>query len=110
MPAGLASQDPGRSRHVITAFVLLDVDVDRVPEVAEELTELDGVTEVYSVTGRYDLIVKVKVARNEDLADVVTGRIGKVVGIRGSETVIAFRSYSGQVLDAGFALGQDPED
>jgi DNA-binding Lrp family transcriptional regulator len=95
---------------VITAFVLLDVDVDRVPEVAEELTELDGVTEVYSVTGRYDLIVKVKVARNEDLADVVTGRIGKVAGIRGSETVIAFRTYSEQVLDAGFALGHDPEE
>jgi DNA-binding Lrp family transcriptional regulator len=95
---------------VITGFVLLDVDVDRVPEVAEELTELAGVTEVYSVTGRYDLIVKVKVAHNEDLADVVTGRIGKVAGIRGSETVIAFRTYSEQALDAGFALGQDPPD
>lgn len=95
---------------MITGFVLLDVDVDRVPEVAEELTELPGVTEVYSVTGRYDLIVKVKVAHNEDLADVVTARIGKVAGIRGSETVIAFRTYSEQALDAGFALGQDPPD
>jgi len=93
---------------VITAFVLLDVDVDRVPEVAETLCHLDGVTEVYSVTGRYDLIVKVKVNRNEELADVVTAGIGKVEGIRGSETVIAFRSYAEDVLDAGFALGQDP--
>ena len=93
---------------MITAFVLLDVDVDRVPEVAEELCGLDGVTEVYSVTGRYDLIAKVRVARNEDLADVVTGRIGKVAGIVGSETVIAFRSYPDEALDAGFALGQDP--
>jgi DNA-binding Lrp family transcriptional regulator len=95
---------------VITAFVLLDVDVDRVPEVAETLCDIDGVTEVYSVTGRYDLIVKVKVPRNEDLADVITGRVGKVQGIRGSETVIAFRTYSEQALDAGFALGQDPID
>lgn len=94
---------------MITAFVLLDVEVDRVPEVAETLSDLEGVTEVYSVTGRYDLIVKVKVAHNEDLADVVTGRIGKVEGIQGSETVIAFRSYSEQALDAGFALGQDPD-
>ncbi len=93
---------------MITAFVLLDVDVDQVPEVAETLCDLDGVTEVYSVTGRYDLIVKVRAARNEDLADVVTGRIGKVAGIIGSETVIAFRSYSDETLDAGFALGQDP--
>jgi DNA-binding Lrp family transcriptional regulator len=95
---------------VITAFVLLDVDVNRVPEVAEALCDIDGVTEVYSVTGRYDLIVKVKVARNEDLADVVTGHIGKIAGIQGSETVIAFRSYSDRLLDAGFALGQDPAD
>jgi DNA-binding Lrp family transcriptional regulator len=93
---------------LITAFVLLDVDVAHVPEAAETLVDIEGVTEVYSVTGRYDLIVKVRVARNEDLADVVTGRIGKVTGIQGSETVIAFRSYSEQALDAGFSLGQDP--
>ena len=97
-------------RRVITAFVLLDVEVDRIPDVAEAICDLDGVTEVYSVTGRYDLIVKVRVARNEDIADVVTGEIGKVPGILGSETVIAFRTYSEQVLDAGFALGQDPEE
>jgi DNA-binding Lrp family transcriptional regulator len=89
------------------AFVLLDVDVASVPEAAEALCEIDGVIEVYSVTGRYDLIVKVKVARNDELADVVTGRIGKVPGIVGSETVIAFRSYSDEILDAGFSLGGD---
>ena len=94
---------------MITAFVHLDVDVDRIPEVAEALCDLEGVTEVYSVTGRYDLIVKVKVARNDDLADVVTGRIGRIDGIQASETVIAFRTYSEQALDAGFSLGQDPQ-
>lgn len=95
---------------MITAFVLLDVEVDRIPDVAEAICDLDGVTEVYSVTGRYDLIAKIRVARNEDIADVVTGEIGKVAGILGSETVIAFRTYSEQVLDAGFALGQDPKE
>lgn len=94
---------------VITAFVLLDVDVRSVPEVAEAICEIDGVTEVYSVTGRWDLIVKVRVAHNEDLADVVTGGIDRIDGINGSETQIAFRSYSEQALDAGFALGDDPQ-
>jgi DNA-binding Lrp family transcriptional regulator len=94
---------------VITAFVLLDVDVHRVPEVAERIVDIDGVTEVYSVTGRWDLIVKVRVARNEDLADVVTAGIDRIAGIQGSETQIAFRSYSEAALDAGFALGDDPE-
>jgi DNA-binding Lrp family transcriptional regulator len=91
---------------VITAFVLLDVDVSKVAEVAGTLTEVDGVREVYSVTGRYDLIAKVVVAHNEDLADVVTGRIGAIDGIETSETVIAFRSYSPRLLDEGFALGE----
>jgi DNA-binding Lrp family transcriptional regulator len=94
---------------VITAFVLLDVDVHRVPEVAEAICEVDGVTEVYSVTGRWDLIVKVRVARNEDLADVVTAGIDRIEGVTGSETQIAFRSYSERVLDVGFALGDDPD-
>lgn len=91
---------------MITAFVLLDVDVSRVAEVAGTLTEVEGVREVYSVTGRYDLIVKVVVPHNEDLADVVTGHIGAITGIETSETVIAFRSYSPRLLDEGFALGE----
>jgi DNA-binding Lrp family transcriptional regulator len=93
---------------VITAFVLLDVDVARVAEVAGTICDVPGVQEVYSVTGRWDLIVKVRVAANEDLADVVTGGIGAITGITSSETVIAFRSYSPRMLDEGFALGDDP--
>lgn len=94
---------------MITAFVLLEVEVDRISEVAEAVAGLEGVVETYSVTGRYDLILKVKGARNEDLADIVAGSIGRVGGIRRSETVIAFRSYAAGVLDAGFAYGQDAD-
>lgn len=92
---------------MITAFVMLDVDVARIPEAADEICRVDGVTEVYSVTGPHDLIVKVHVAHNEDLAEVVTHGIGKVAGIRSSETVIAFRTISDAVLDAGFSIGGD---
>jgi DNA-binding Lrp family transcriptional regulator len=93
---------------VITAFVLLDVDVAQVADVAGTICDVPGVREVYSVTGRYDLIVKVTVNANEELADVVTGGIGAIPGIQTSETVIAFRSYSPRLLDEGFALGDDP--
>lgn len=92
---------------MITAFVLVDVAVDSVPEAARAITGIDGVVEVYSVTGRYDLICKVRVSANEDLADVVTAGIDKVPGIVDSETVIAFRAYADEVLDAGFSLGAD---
>lgn len=90
---------------MITAFVLIDCAVDAVPEAAAAIVEVDGVVEVYSVTGRYDLICKVRVARNEDLADVVTGGIDKVAGVKDSETIIAFRAYADEDLDAGFSLG-----
>lgn len=92
---------------MITAFVLVDVAVDSVPEAARAITGIDGVVEVYSVTGRYDLICKVRVSANEDLADVVTSGIDKVPGIVDSETVIAFRAYADDVLDAGFSLGSE---
>lgn len=95
---------------MITAFVLVDVAVDAVPEAARAITGIEGVVEVYSVTGRYDLICKVRVSANEDLADVVTAGIDKVPGIVDSETVIAFRAYADDVLDAGFSLGADGPD
>lgn len=95
---------------MITAFVLVDVAVDSVPESARAITGIEGVVEVYSVTGRYDLICKVRVSANEDLADVVTAGIDKVPGIVDSETVIAFRAYADDVLDAGFSLGADGPD
>ncbi len=95
---------------MITAFVLVDVAVDGVPEAAQAITHLEGVVEVYSVTGRYDLICKVRVSANEDLADVVTGGIDKVDGVVDSETVIAFRAYSDELLDAAFSIGADGAD
>ena len=44
---------------MITAIVFVKADVARIPEVAEEIAALDGVSEVYSVTGQVDLIVRV---------------------------------------------------
>jgi DNA-binding Lrp family transcriptional regulator len=92
---------------VITAIVLIQAEGSRIPEVAEALAELDGVSEVYSVTGGVDLIAVVRVRRHEELADVIADRIGKVSGVRHSDTHIAFRTYSQHDLEAAFALGLD---
>ncbi len=92
---------------MITAIVLIQAEVDRIPEVAEALAELDGVSEVYSVTGDVDLIAIVRVRRHEELADVIADRVGKVKGVRHSDTHIAFRTYSQHDLEAAFALGLD---
>lgn len=90
---------------MITAIVLVETDVDRIPEVAAEIAELDGVSEVYSVTGDVDLVVMVRVHDHEDLAGVIADRLSKVQGVRGTKTYLAFRAYSKHDLDAAFSLG-----
>lgn len=88
-----------------TAIVLIKSQTDRVSELAQAIVDLEGVTEVYSVAGQYDLVAVVRVGDNEQLADVISDRIRKLKGIVDSTTLIAFRTYSQRMLDAGFALG-----
>ncbi len=90
---------------MITAFVLIQTDSKRIPESAQEISEIEGISEVYSVTGGCDLIALARVARHEDLADVIADRLSKVQGVVETTTQIAFRSYSSNDLDAAFSLG-----
>ncbi len=92
---------------MITAISFVKADVARIPEVAEAIAAIDGVSEVYSVTGEVDLIVLVRVKAHEDVADVVADRVNKVPGVTSTETHIAFRTYSKHDLEAAFSLGLD---
>ncbi|WP_323958466.1 Lrp/AsnC family transcriptional regulator [Arthrobacter sp. JZ12] len=92
---------------MITAFVLIQTDASRIPETAQEISEIEGISEVYSVTGDWDLIAMARVNRHEDLADVIADRLSKVEGVESTTTHIAFRSYSKHDLDAAFTLGFD---
>jgi DNA-binding Lrp family transcriptional regulator len=90
---------------VITAIVLVTTEVDRIGEVAQEIADLPGVTEVYSVTGDTDLVAMVRVREHEQLADVIAGTLNKVPGVLSTTTHIAFRAYSRHDLEAAFSLG-----
>ncbi|MDA2806590.1 MULTISPECIES: Lrp/AsnC family transcriptional regulator [Nocardiopsis] len=90
---------------MITAIVMIKADVDRIPEVAEAIAEIDGVSEVYSVTGGIDLIAVVRVRRHDELAEVIPGRVNKIAGVRSSDTHIAFNAYSKHDLESAFSLG-----
>ncbi|GAB3990436.1 Lrp/AsnC family transcriptional regulator [Nocardioides marmoraquaticus] len=92
---------------MITAIVFVRADVARIPEVAEAIAALDGVSEVYSVTGQIDLIALVRVRDHDDVARVVADRLNKVPGVRETETHIAFRTFSRHDLEAAFSLGLD---
>ncbi|MEO8220201.1 MAG: Lrp/AsnC ligand binding domain-containing protein [Specibacter sp.] len=92
---------------MITAFVLIKTDASRIPEAAQEISELDGISEVYSVTGEWDLIAIARVQKHEELADVIADKLSKVKSIVSTTTQISFRAYSQTDLDAAFSLGFD---
>ncbi|ASR54733.1 Lrp/AsnC family transcriptional regulator [Cellulomonas sp. CW35] len=90
---------------MLTAIVLIETDAARIPEVASQIADIRGVSEVYSVTGEVDLIALVRVREHDDLADVIADRVSKVEGVLRTQTYIAFRTYSQHDLDQAFALG-----
>ncbi|MHA6622118.1 Lrp/AsnC family transcriptional regulator [Pseudonocardia sp. DLS-67] len=92
---------------MITAIVQVYTAADRIPETAQAIADLDGVSEVYSCAGDVDLIAIVKVAEHEQLADVIAGKLSKVEGVRRTDTHIAFRSYSRADTEATFSVGLD---
>ncbi|MFC5832499.1 Lrp/AsnC family transcriptional regulator [Nonomuraea insulae] len=95
---------------MVTAIVHINAEVDRIAEVAQTIAEIEGVSEVYSITGEYDLLAMVRVAAYEEIAEVVPGRINKVTGVLHTETHIAFRAYSKHDLDAAFSIGFPESD
>ena len=92
---------------MITAIVFVKADVARIPEVAEAIAALEGISVVYSVTGQVDLIAMVRVREHEDVATVVADSLNKVEGVTATETHIAFRTYSRHDLESAFSIGLD---
>ena len=92
---------------MVTAVVLIKAQTDKVSALAEQMAELQGVSEVFSVAGQYDLVALVRVRENDDLASVISDRVRKLPGIVSSETLIAFKVYSKKDIEAAFSLGLD---
>jgi uncharacterized protein with GYD domain len=69
---------------------MIKAETSLINELAEQLAELPGVAEVFSVAGQYDLVALVRVRENDELADVISNRMRKLNGILGTETLIAF--------------------
>jgi DNA-binding Lrp family transcriptional regulator len=90
---------------VITAIVMITTEADKIPEVAEAIADLDGVSEVYSVAGDVDLIAVVRVREFDAIAEVIAGRMSKVPGVLHTDTHIAFRAYSRHDLESTFSIG-----
>ena len=90
---------------MITTIVLIKADPKRIPEAAMKLAGIDGVQEVYSVSGEWDLVAIVKVAEYEQIAQVVKERFPEVSAIQRTQTLTAFRAYSKKDLEQAWDIG-----
>ncbi len=89
---------------MVTAIILCNVDRRRINEVAEQLADMREISEVFSVSGSYDLVAIARVANNDALAALVTGHLLKIDGIEKTDTMLAFKAYSRHDLEAMFAV------
>ncbi len=90
---------------MVTSIILMNVERTQINDAADQIASFEGVSEVYSVSGNYDLVAIVRVNTNDDLADLVTKEMHKVTSITKTETMLAFRAISRYDLEAAFSIG-----
>lgn len=88
-----------------TAIVLLKTDRRKVTDTAERILAIPAVSEVYSISGRHDLMVIIRCETADMIEYVITDALLKTDGILDSETMFAFRSYDKR--EAGRAIDVD---
>ncbi len=89
---------------MVAAVVLIRAVPGDVPALARRIAGIEGVTEVYSVSGEYDLVAILRVAEYERIAQIVTEEIAQVTGIERTYTLTAFRVYSRQDMDRAWDM------
>ena len=92
---------------MVNAVVLVQCEIDEIPEAAQAIADIPGVSEVYSVAGEYDLVVIIRVSDHDELSRVIPEGVAKVDGVARTETLIAFQVYSKHDLDRLFSIGFD---
>ena len=90
---------------MITTIVLCRVDPSKIPQAAKVLAGVEGVSEVYSVSGDWDLVAIVRVAEFEQIAKVVTEIFPTVPGLQRTQTLTAFRAYSKKDTQQAWDIG-----
>ena len=91
---------------MVTALVLLNLDRNQIKDVSQKLVDMQEVSEVYSVAGRYDLVAIIRVKNNEQIADTITGKFSELECITATETLIAFNTFSRHDLELMFSIGE----
>lgn len=90
---------------MINAIILINAKRTKINSVAEQLVNLTGIAEVYSVSGRFDLVAVIRLPHADDLAELMTEKVIKVEGITQTESMVAFKTFSKADLAGMFELG-----
>ena len=90
---------------MVTSILLIKAERMKINDVAQQLADIKGISEVYSVSGRYDIIAIARVKTNDDLAELVTNELIKIKSIIKTETNLAFKTVSKHDLEAMFSIG-----
>ena len=89
---------------MVTFIILINTEKNRITEVAEQLADMPAITEVFSVTGIYDLVAIVRTKTNDEVAELVTSQLGTIEGITDTDTMLAFRTFSKHDLESMFSI------
>ena len=90
---------------MIHAFVLMKAEREAMHSLGGKLADVEGVTEAYSITGEWDFVAIIRLRQAEELAELVTGRLSRIRGIRETHTMVAFEVFSEHDLEAMFSIG-----
>ncbi len=90
---------------MLTAVILVKSTREGLTSLGPRLADVEGIAEVYTVTGEWDFVAIVRVREHDDLAQVVTRRLTKIEGIERTQTMVAFQQFSAHDLEAMFGLG-----
>ncbi len=90
---------------MVSAVVLINVERGLVNETAQRLLEIEGVAEVYSVTGDYDLVALLRLQHYDDLSNVVTDHMVKISSIKKTNTLMAFQCFSREDMQQAWDIG-----
>lgn len=92
---------------MITAFLLVHCEPQRIHELGRSLADIPGIAEVYTTTGDVDFIAVVRVEDLDALASLVTEDVATLDGVLGTDTHLAMRSYGRTDTQAAFDIGLD---
>jgi len=90
---------------VLTAFILIKSSREGLTNLGPHLADIEGIAEVYTLTGEWDFIAIARVREHDELARVVTQRLTQLDGIQKTQTMVAFQQFSAHDLEAMFGLG-----